>query len=220
MNTTDQLIQQLAARAAPVRPIASPTIRTAAWMAAGSALVVATVLLLGVRPDITAAMRQPTVVADWVLSLLIAATASFAAFQVSVPGRSARVAWVCLPPLLAWLSLMGWKCNDAIRGAFAAPGDVWVGTGECAAAIALVGAPIALLTFLMIRFASVTRPRLAAALGALAATALAAFAVSLHHSGDTALMVLVWHGGAVLVLSALAALTGHRVFAWIGIVRQ
>lgn len=219
MNTTDQLIEQLALRAAPVHPIAPPAVRTLRWLASGLVVVTAMLVLLGLRADIAVAIRRPGVVADLLLSLAIASTASYAAFYVSVPGRSARIAWWCVPPLLTWLALMGWNCAQTDGSAASASVLAIFDRGVCAAAITAIGIPVALLTYVSTRFATATRPHLAAGLGALAATSLASFAVSLHHSGETAPMVLIWHGGAVLAFSALAAAAGRRVFSWIGIVR-
>jgi hypothetical protein len=48
-------------------------------------------------------------------------------------------------------------------------------------------------------------------LGALASAALCSAGLSLFHHLDAAVMVLLWHGGAVLVLLVLASLFGDRV---------
>ena len=40
--------------------------------------------------------------------------------------------------------------------------------------------------------------------------------VSLFHGGENSLMVLLWHGGAVLLLSLACLLAGGKLFSWIG----
>jgi hypothetical protein len=50
-----------------------------------------------------------------------------------------------------------------------------------------------------------------AALGGLSAAALASVGLSLIHHLDAALMVLIWHGLSVLVVTAIAAKLGPRV---------
>ena len=59
-----------------------------------------------------------------------------------------------------------------------------------------------------------------AMLVALSAAALSAAGVSLYHGGETALMVLLWHLGAVVVLSLLCLLFGRPLFAWIGYAKR
>jgi hypothetical protein len=50
-----------------------------------------------------------------------------------------------------------------------------------------------------------------AALGGLSAAALASVGLSLIHYLDAALMVLVWHGVSVLVVTGLASILGPRL---------
>ena len=66
------------------------------------------------------------------------------------------------------------------------------------------------------RHAGIVRPGATAMLAALAAAALSAAGVSLFHSGENSLMVLLWHVGAVALLSLASLAFGARLFAWIG----
>jgi hypothetical protein len=72
----------------------------------------------------------------------------------------------------------------------------------------------------MVRHAGVVRPMPTALLAALAAAALSAAGVSLYHGGENAAMVLLWHLGAVAVLSLACLALGRPLFAWIGPVRR
>jgi hypothetical protein len=81
--------------------------------------------------------------------------------------------------------------------------------------------PLGLVLLLMVRHAGVVRPGQAALLVMLSAAALSSSAVSLiHHDGESSLMVLLWHVGAVLMLSLLSLLFSRRMFAWIGYTRR
>jgi len=60
------------------------------------------------------------------------------------------------------------------------------------------------------------RPAPTAMLAALSAAALSSAGVSLFHNGETSLMSLLWHGGAVAILSLASLGMGQRLFAWIG----
>ena len=68
--------------------------------------------------------------------------------------------------------------------------------------------------------AGVLRPMPTAALAVLSAAGLSSAAVSLVHGQESAALTLVWHGGAVLLLCALAWVSGRPLLAWIGYARR
>ena len=51
-----------------------------------------------------------------------------------------------------------------------------------------------------------------ALLGGLAAATLCSAGLSLFHHLDAALMILLWHGGAVMLVIGLAGATGQLVY--------
>lgn len=217
MTDTRHLIERLVSQGAPIRPIRPPIQRMLTWLAVAMVMVALPLSVIGVRPDLQQALRDPWALGEWLLSLTVALMAGYAVFEISVPGRSVRWAWLSLPPFLAWLGLLSWGCLSALGGS---PDATALGSPTCAAAIALTAIPIAIVTLLMVRFARATRPVLAALLGALAATSLSSAATWLHHGGDTGVALLVWHGGAVVGLTAACALMGRPMFAWLGIPRR
>lgn len=216
MTDTDRLIEQLASRAVPVKSIGSPLRRTLGWVAMAAIIVAGIVVVHGPRPDWLQALSIPSAAIEWGASVLTGLLAAYAAFQISVPGRSASWAWLPLPAAILWLSGIGLGClRDFERigiAAFAFDGSSW----ECAWAISLTSLPLALLLLLMVRHAGRVRPSPTALLTALSAAALSAAGVSLIHEGENALMVLLWHAGAVAILSAISWLMGRQLFSWIG----
>lgn len=216
MNDTDRLIGELAARAAPVRPLASPVHRTLLWLAAALALGLAIAGIHGLRPDLLDALREPPALLEWSASLLTGVLSAYATFAASVPGRSPRWAWLPLPGFALWVAAVGWGClGDAARLGSAA----WAMEShvrECAIAILATSIPLALVLLVLVRHAGVVRPALTAMLAALTATALSSASVTLYHEGESAAMVLVWHVGAVVVASLACLLLGRPMFAWIG----
>lgn len=216
MTDTDRLIRHLAHVAHPVRPIASPLHRTAAWLAISACVVFAILAFYGVRDGLQAVLSSPPAFLEWMGSLLTGVLAAYATFQVSVPGRARAWAWLPVPALVVWMTGMGWGCvADAARRGASAFGFI-AHSGECALAIALTSMPLAAVMLLMVRHAGVVRPHLSAFLAALSAASLSAASVSLYHQGDTALMVLFWHAGAVVTLSLASLALGRPLFAWIG----
>lgn len=217
MTDTRTLIGDLASRAQPVRRLASPLHRTLLWAVLAAAVVSVIVAIYGLRPGF--ASSAPKAV-EWIGSVLTALLAAYSVFQISVPGRSPSWAWLPLPAMLVWLSGLGWGCLREFlqvgSGALAFQAVSW----ECAQAITLISVPLGLILLLMVRHAGVVRPAPTAMLAALSAAAMSAAGVSLFHEGESALMVLVWHLGAVVVLSASCWLFGRRLFGWIGHVRR
>ncbi len=220
MTDTNTLIEQLAARARPVRPLASPMRRTALWIAMASAIVALIAAAIGLRPGLAAELAAAPALIEWVASVLTGILAAYAVFQISVPGRSPAWAWLPVPTLLLWLSGLGWGClRDLARigsDAFLFQLSSW----HCALAITMTGVPLGLVLLLMVRHAGVVRPRATAMLAALSAAALSAAGVTLIHGHESALMVLVWHLGAVALLSLLCLLFGRPLFSWIGHARR
>jgi hypothetical protein len=216
MTETERLIERLAAGAQPVRRLAPPWRRTATWLLMAAAVLVVVAAGHGLRADLAGAMADPAVRTEWLASLLVGVLAAHAAFVVSLPGRRLRWAWLPAPAAALWLAGLGWGClRDYARLGPAALAFDPV-SAECAWTITLVSLPLGLVMLLMVRHAAVVRPAATAALAALAAAALASAGVGLLHEGETMLMTLLWHAGAVAVLAGLGLASSRRLFAWIG----
>ncbi len=185
-----------------------------------AAVVLTIVASRGMRADWSQYMTTPGATLEWAGSVLTGILAAYAAFQISVPGRSPSWAWLPLPAAALWMTGLGIGCLGDFKllgaQAFAYSGHA----GECAWAITLTSLPLGLLLLLMVRHAGVVRPRPTAVLAVMSAAAVSAAAVSLIHSGETALMGLLWHVGAVAILSMLSGLLGNPLFAWIGYARR
>lgn len=220
MTDVNRLIDQLATQAMPVKRIASPMRRTLLWLAMTSAIIFAFVAMHGLRPGWLQELMVPGAAIEWISSVLTGALAAYALFQISVPGRSRAWIWLPLPFAVLWLAGIGMGCMHDVAhmgsAAFAFDG----GSFECARAIAFASVPLGLLLLLMVRHAGVVCPSRAAMLAALSAAALSSAGVSLFHKGETALMSLLWHVGAVVVLSMLSWLCARQMFAWIGYARR
>ncbi|MGU3539154.1 NrsF family protein [Methylobacterium sp. A54F] len=205
----DSLVEELAGSLAPVRRLAGPGRRALGWCAAALALG------LGLVPfaDLSA-LETRLGVMDLRLSALgaalTAAAAAFAAFQTSVPGRTAAWALLPLPPLALWLGASGLGCLRA----WVAPASNLPGPEEmrgCFAFLVGVSLPLSLLLVLMLRRACPLRPNLTAALGGLAASAAAALLLLPIHPHDATATDLAIHLVAILLVIGLNALAGGRL---------
>lgn len=220
MTDTDSLIDVLAARAAPVAPLASPLRRTVLWVLFAVAIAGAIVALHGARPGWLQDLQSPAAAIEWIASIVTGVLAAYALFHISVPGRSPSWAWLPLPAALAWLGGIGLGCIGDLHRVGADAFAFELGSWECAGVITATSLPLGFVLLMMVRHAGVVRPAPAAMLAALSAAAFSAASVSLYHEGENALMTLLWHVGAVAVLSASSWVCGRSLFAWIGYARR
>jgi hypothetical protein len=213
MTSTEKFIEQLAARAKPVRPLAPAWVRACSWLLVAAAVIALATSLFGMRPRLLPLLLQPAHAMEWIGSLLTGVLSAFAVFQLSVPGRDGRWAWLPLPALLLWTGGIGLGClGEIVRGQFAYdPRSL-----QCARDVVLVSLPIAMVMLVMVRHAALARPRSTALLGALAAAALSSAGVALFHVGETAAMGLVGHLVAVLVLGMIGAAASRGLFRAVG----
>jgi hypothetical protein len=216
MTDTQQLIERLAGRAQPVKPIGSPLKRTLAWAIVAAILIALVSTSFGVRPHLWKTMTSTGEAIEFLGSVLTGLFAAYAAFQISVPGRSGSWAWLPVLPLALWLAGIGVGCAGEFEAMGLAAFGFQTHSGECARAILVMSLPLGLVMVLMVRHAGVVRPAPTAMLAALSAAALSSAGVSLFHNGETSLMSLLWHGGIVALHSLASLAAGERLFAWIG----
>jgi hypothetical protein len=212
-TTTEELIEQLAGTATPVRRLRSPQRRTLQWLALSMPWVVAVVFIMGLRPDLAARLGDPRWLLEETAALATGLTAAMASFCASVPGRPRWEHFMPLLPLAVWLGTLGQGCAaDWVQ--LGATGIALRADWQCLPAITMIGFGPAVVITRMILKASPITPMTTAALAALAAGGLAAAALRLFHPEDTSLMVLVWQTGTVLSLTGIAALLGKTVLRW------
>jgi len=210
--TTPDLIESLVAGAKPVRRLRPPAARAALWLLFALAIVSLLAVSHGLRPDLGARLDQLLFVTGLAASLLTGVLAAVAAFIVSLPDRSRL--WLLLPaPAFAlWVSTISYGCLTA-----------WVEMGadglrlgeavDCFATLVLISAPLSLAILVMLRYTALLEPARVAAMGALAVSAIAATALSVFHSLDATVMVLMWNLGIAALFVGLANLFGNKIFS-------
>ncbi|WP_407518594.1 NrsF family protein [Methylobacterium oryzisoli] len=205
----DALVEVLAARLTPVRPLPSPALRGLVWCAA----VLAIGFLALPFADL-AALRARMEVPDLRLavigSALTAWAAAVAAFETSVPGRSPRWALLPLAPAALWIGASGVGCLRA----WLAPGTTLAEGADmrgCAAILIGFSLPLSVALGAMLRRACPLRPILTAALAGLAVAAAAATLLVPVHPHDATGTDLAIHAVVVVVVIGLNALAGGRL---------
>ncbi len=206
-RSTDNLIRELGDGLTPVRRIAEPNRLALLWL--GCSVLIAAGL--AVVFDMRAAMARLGSAADmWLAvlgSLLTAAFAAKAAFELAMPGRSRLWALLPLPGLLLWIGASGMGCLRT----WATVG--WDGHihSECLMSIVGISAPLAVAMVVMLRRAFPLYPALTALVAGLACAAASATVLSLFHPADAAATDLAFHALAVAIVTAVLAASGRRL---------
>ena len=135
--------------------------------------------------------------------------------QVARRQRRSRL-WVVLPgpPLALWLSSIGYQCLT--NWVSMQPGSITLGeTIRCFATLVLTSLPLSLTLLLMLRYAAPLRPTSVIFAGSLAVAAITAVALSLFHSGDATIMILMWNLGTACLFMGLGGVFGKTMFSWV-----
>jgi len=210
---TDRLIRSLAESVEPVTPLRRPLLRTAAWMAIAVVYLAVLVTVMSPREDLGRRMQEPRFLIEQTAALFTGLTAAAAAFATVVPGYPRRVLLLPLLPLSAWVGTV----TIAALGEYTTSGAsvlTWQLDWACVRTI-LAGASVPGIAMgLMSRRGAPVTPRLSAACGALAAAGLGNLGVCLFHPHSSDLILLFWHCGTVLALTALAGLAGAQLLKW------
>lgn len=210
---TDELIRRLVERSEPVRRLAAPWRRTAAWVALAVPYMVLVIVAMSPRADLAAKALDARFIVEMLAALATGVSAAAAAFASTIPGLDRRYLFLPVLPMAVWLGSLGQGCvRDWMK--FGRDGLSLQPDWFCFPAIVLVGAVPAVTMAVMLRRGAPLTPFMTAALGGLAAAGLGNFGLRFFHTQDASLMVLVWQVGSVIVLTALAGSVGRYLLNW------
>ena len=214
MIKTPDLIASLAANATPVRRLRPPAMRAASWLLLAAVVLTLLAINQGIRPDLAQRLREPTFATGLAAPLLTGVLAAAAAFLVSLPDRSRLWLLLPVPALVLWLSNIGYQC--LVQWIDIGPDGVSLGeAARCFATLVLTSLPLSLAMLVMLRYAAPLRPTAVILTGSLAVAAITATALSLFHTVDATLMILMWDLGTAALFVALAGVFGRRMFRWV-----
>ncbi|MGT2467814.1 NrsF family protein (plasmid) [Mesorhizobium atlanticum] len=214
MIMTPDLIASLATNLAPVQRLRPPLMRATCWLLLAAAVLTLLAISQGIRPDFAQRLRDPGFATSMAASLLTGILAAFAAFLVSLPDRSRLWLLLPAPTLIVWLSNIGYQCLTRWIGI--GPDGVSFGeAARCFATLVLTSLPLSLAMLVMLRHAAALQPTVVAVMGSLAVAAIPATALSLFHTIDATVMILMWNVGVAVLLVLLGGLFGRRMFRWV-----
>lgn len=213
MTRTEELIDTLVERAAPVRRLRPPLVRAALWLAFAGLLIALMAAGVGIRADFIMRLHQPafavTIGAALATGILSAATA----FTASIPGRSRWWLALPLPTLAVWMSTIGYGC--VAQWVSSGPDGLHLGEElRCSALVVMTSVPLGIALTAMLRYAATLRPGTVALSGGLAIAAIVAAALPLFHDHDASALILLWNVGTAALMTSVAGLLGPRMFSW------
>lgn len=199
-HRTDRLIDQLTQDLTPIRRLPPPAVQAALWLALAGVFLAGIVAWNGLRGDWWAVSGRLDFRMELAATILTGIGAALAAFTSAIPGRSRLWRYAALPPLLLWLSLVGQGCLvEWLRG----DGTGKVISLHCIHQISWTGIAAGVPMLWALRRAKPLFSRTVAVNAGLATSALAAAAMSLYHSYDSSLLILVSHLGTVAAVTFL-----------------
>ncbi len=214
MIKTPDLIASLAANATPVRRLRPPVMRAASWLLLAAVVLTLLAINQGIRPDLAQRLREPTFATGLAASLLTGVLAAVSAFLVSLPDRSRLWLLLPMPALVLWLSNIGYQC--LVQWIDIGPDGVSLSeAARCFATLVLTSLPLSLAMLVMLRYAAPLRPTDVTLTGSLAVAAITATALSLFHTVDATVMILIWNLGTAALFVALGGAFGRRMFRWV-----
>ena len=206
---TERLIRTLAAdNAQRSRPVGNMLA-----MALLVALPLAALLMLstiGLRADVTAAMRMPLFNLKLVTTLALAIPAMAISLHLSRPEATLRGwGWMLLAPVV--LLILGAGAEMMMPGRPPMPVR-WMGHNAmlCLSAIPLLALPILAAALLALRQGAPSRPAWAGAVAGLLSAGLAATIYATHCIDDSPLFVATWYTLATALVTAIGALAGAK----------
>jgi hypothetical protein len=194
-----------------------PPLRLSLWLAIALGLLLGAVLfwtMLGPRPDIALAARDPRFILKFVVTLALAVSAAGLLLRLVRPGASAGrwTSALLIGPVLLGLGILYELAS--------VPASTWIprliGTNArlCLSSIPLLAAPTLAALLWAMRAGAPTRPALAGALAGLVAGGLGAALYAAHCIDDSPLFVVTWYGLAIALVTAIGFAAGSRLLRW------
>jgi hypothetical protein len=200
---TEDLIADLASRAAPVRPLPSPGVRLLEWAGVAIGCGAISIAAFGARPDIREALGQAEFITDAMVALGTAALGGAASLVLAIPGarRSTALQRSTMAIVGLWTVVLVAGIIRAGHG-FAAASDWPV----CFIRVVAIGLVPAAVLFGMLRRSAPLQLSRTGALAAAAAMATGALALQFICPQTDAGHLLLGHLAPVFVMGAVGAL--------------
>jgi hypothetical protein len=210
---TDQLIRTLAAdNAHRARPVG--VVLALALLAAAPVSLALFFAVLGIRPDVSTAMRNPFFDLKFVVTLALAISAIAVSLHLSRPEASLR-GWSLLLLIPVGILVAGIGSEMMMPQRLPMLTRL-VGSNSkiCMSAIPLISLPLLAAALVGLRHGASTRPAVTGAIAGLLSSGLAATLYAAHCTDDSPLFVATWYTLAAALVTAVGALAGRKVLTF------
>jgi len=210
---TDQLIRTLAAdNAHRSRPVG--LVLALSLLAAAPVSLALFFAVLGVRPDVSTAMRNPFFDLKFVVTLALAISAIAVSLHLSRPEASLR-GWSLLLLIPVGIVLAGIGSEMMLPQRLPMLTRL-IGSNSriCMSAIPLISLPLLAAALVGLRHGAPTRPALTGAIAGLLSSGLAATLYAAHCTDDSPLFVATWYTLATALVTVVGALVGRKVLQY------
>lgn len=211
---TEDLIQQLAAEAAPVRPLRPVAVRAAGWLACAALSLAVVMLLMGVRRELGDTADRVAFSIEAALLLLTAISAVFGALLVSIPGAGMpkRVRWI---PVTLGIACVVVAAGELVYAAMTgAPAGQLTFAWHCVYKTTSVAIVPGILLFVMVRRAAPLHGGWAGTLAVLATAAIGVLGANIICPNDRPLHMLLWHVLPLMLFAGMGAALGRWLLRW------
>jgi hypothetical protein len=167
--------------------------------------------LLGVRPDVMTAMRNPFFDLKFAVTLSVAIPAIALGLRLSRPEATlGRWAWLLAIPLALLVTGMSGEMMLSQRLPMLTR---LVGSNSrlCMTAIPLISLPLLAAALLALRHGATSNPTLEGAIAGMSSAGLAGTLYASHCTDDSPLFVATWYSIAIALVAAIGALVGSRL---------
>jgi hypothetical protein len=211
MKDIEQLVETLAADAAPVRSAPHPFMLSLKWIGAAAVYLTVSLAISGLRPDLAHALQQPWFIAEIVALLLVFIAAATSAALLAFPDLHQKRGVVFAPviafALFVLVMFLAWQADNP-------PAPLPPHSYECTVSITLFSLlPAAWMFFEMRKFAS-THYRWAGIIALLAAFSVGELWLRLYEINDSIMHVVQCHYLPMMAFSIAGLWLGKRVFKW------
>lgn len=211
---TDELIDSLANRIAPVEPRSVPRALAYCALTGIGASLLMLALFYGVRADLRIAILSASFWMKWAYAFALAWAGYALCERLARPGAATRWrAWLPIAPtlLLALIAVI-----DIAALSPSARRSAWLGHSAlvCPWSIGLLSLPLFAALCWALRRAAPTRLRAAGCAAGLLAGALAAAVYGLYCVESSTAFVATWYTLGILLPTLIGALFGPRLLRW------
>lgn len=211
MVDTEQLIENIARDAKPVKRAPHPFKLSAWWLIGATLYLAVTLIFFRLRPDLLLKFQSPLFLAEIVLLVGIVMTASMSAALLAFPDMHQK-RWLAVTPIfvgLLFILTMGcaWYADNP-----ASPPPLH--NIKCTAEIAILALlPVAWIFFSMRGLAS-THPYLTGGTALLFAFGIGALSLRLVEQTDSIAHVVLWHYLPMVAAVVLGLWIGKKLLKW------